>query len=130
MTASSASEYAPDLGRALLAEVGHRRLHLGHLLRDQLDDDPPAIGRVGDAPDVARLLEAVDDAGDRAGRQAHQLRQPAGRRGAGVEQDLERLDVRLGQAEADRHGLPEERALEVHPAQRPDDRIDGFAVHG
>ena len=42
----------------------------------------------------------------------------------------ERLDVRLGQAEADRHGLPEERALEVHPAQRADDGIDGVAVHG
>ena len=49
-----------------------------------------------------------------------------GRRGAGVEQHLERLDVRLGQAEADRHGLPEERALEVHPAQRADDGIDLF----
>ena len=84
----------------------------------------------GIAPDVAGLLEPVDDARDGARREAHQLGQPARRRGAAVEQDGEGFDVRLGQAEADRHGLSEERALEVHPAQRADDGIDRIAVHG
>jgi len=107
-----------------------RRLDRDHLLRDELDDHAPAVGRVGDAPDVASLLEAVDDARHRAGRQAHQLRQATGRRGAAIEQHRQRLDVRFGQAEPDRHGLPEERALEVHPPQRADDGIDLVAVHG
>ena len=44
--------------------------------------------------------------------------------------DLEGLDVRLGQAEPDGDGLAEERALEVDPAQGPEDRIDVLAVHG
>ena len=107
-----------------------RRLDGGHLLGDDLDDDPPPVGRVGDAPHIARLLEAVDDAGDGAGRQAHQLGQPAGGRRAGVEEDLERLDVGLGQAEPDGDRLAEERALEVHAAQGAEDGIDRFAVHG
>ncbi len=49
--------------------------------------------------------------------EAHQLGQPAGRRRAGVDQHLERLDVRFGQAEPDGHGLSEERALEIHPPE-------------
>ena len=107
----------PHLRGALLAESGHRRLDRGHLFRDELDDDPPAIRGVGDSPDVTGLLESIDHPRDGTGCEAHQLGQPAGRRGAGVEQHLEGLDVRLGQAEADRHRLPEERALEIDPAQ-------------
>ena len=121
---------AADLVRALVADAGHGRLDCGHPLRDELDDHAPAVGRVGDPADVAGLLEPVDDAGDGAGRQAHELGQAAGGGGAGVDEHLERLDVGLGQAEADGHRLPEERALEVDPAQRPDDRIDPIAVHG
>ena len=59
-----------------------------------------------------------------------QLGQPAGRRRAHVHERLERLDVGLGQAEPDRHGLAEERALDVDAAERADDGIDVVAVHG
>ena len=100
------------------------RLDRGDLLGDHLDDHPPPVRRIGDPPDVARLLEAVDDAGDRAGGEARDLRQPAGRGGAHVDELLEGLDVGLGQAEADRHGLAEERALEVDPPKRAEDGID------
>ena len=119
-----------DLDRALLADAGHRGLDIRDLLGNDLDDDSPPIGRIGDPADVAGLLEPVDDAGDRAGRQAHQVGQLAGRRGPAVDEQLERLDVGLGEAEADGDGLAEERALEVDPAQRPDDGIDACAVHG
>ena len=76
-----------DLGGGLLAELVHRGLDRDHLLGDELDDHASAVGRVGDTPDVAPLLEAVDDARDRAGRQAHQLREATGRRSAGIQQD-------------------------------------------
>ena len=49
---------------------------------------------------------------------------------AAVEEHLEGLDVRLGQAEPDGDGLAEERALEVDPAEGPEDRIDVVAIHG
>ena len=113
-----------DLVGARLADPVERRLHAGNLVGHDLDDDPPAVGRVGDAPDVAGLLEPVDDPGDRAGRQAHELRERPAVVDARVDEDLERLDVGLGQAEPDGHGLAEERSLEVDPAQRPEDRID------
>src|SRR5206468_12294524 len=112
------------------ADPAERRLDRGHLLWNDLDDHPPAVSWIGDTPDVAALLEAVDDAGDGAAREPGQLRQPARRRVAHVHQGLERLDVGLGPASPDRDGLPEERALKVHPTQGPDDGIDVVAVHG
>ncbi len=119
-----------DLRRALVADTGHRGLDRGDALRDELDDDAPAIGGVGDATDVAGLLQAVDDAGDRAGRQPHEIGQPAGGGRPAIDEDLERLDIGLREAEPDRDGLPEERPLEVDATQGTKDGIDGFAIHG
>jgi hypothetical protein len=85
------------------------------------DDDSAPVGRVRDAPDEARLLETIDDPGDRARGEPGQLGQPAGGRGAHVDQRLEGLDVGLGQAEPDRHRLAEERALDVDAPQGADD---------
>ena len=119
-----------DLVGARLADPAQRRLDAGHLVGHDLDDHAPPVGRVGDAPDVARLFEPVDDPGHRTGRQAHQVRQRAGGRRARVDEDLERLDVGLGEAEPDGHRLAEERSLEVDPAQRSQHRVDLIAVHG
>jgi hypothetical protein len=76
------------------------------------------------------LLEAVDDARDRARCQPGDLAELARRRRAHVDELLEGLDVRLGQPEADRDRLAQERALEVHPPERPEDLIDVVAFHG
>ena len=95
MTAQLGVRVVADLRRALVADAGHRGLDRGDALRDELDDDPAAVGRVGDAADVAGLLEAVDDPGDGAGRQAHELGQPAGRGRAAVDEHLEGLDIGL-----------------------------------
>jgi hypothetical protein len=103
---------------------------VGDLLRDDLDDHAAAVGGVGDTPHIAGLLEAIDDARDRAGREPGDLRQLAGGRRAHVDELLERLDVGLRQAEADRDGLAEERPLDVHPPQRPEDGIDVLSIHG
>ena len=119
-----------DLVGARFADPAERRLDAGHLLGHDLDDHPTPVGRVGDAPDVARLLEPIDDPGHRAGRQAHDIRQRAGGRRARVDEDLERLDVGLGEAEADGHRLAEERSLQVDPTQRAQHRVDLIAVHG
>ena len=54
---------AVDLGGGGPFERIEQRLDGGDPLGDDFDDDPPAVGRVGDASDVARLLEPVDDAG-------------------------------------------------------------------
>ena len=123
ISSSWASVYSPDLLRSGLTDPAERRLDRGDLLGDDLDDDPAPVGRVGDPADVAGLLEPVDDAGDGAARQPGQLGEPAGGCGSELHQRLERLDVGLGQAEADRHGLAEERALDVDAAKRADDRI-------
>ena len=47
-----------------------------------------------------------------------------------VEEHLEGLDVRLGQAEPDGDGLAEQRPLEIDPAEGAEDGIDRFAIHG
>ena len=104
--------------------------HVAERLGDDFDDHPSAIGRVGDAPDVAGLLEAVDDPGDGTRREPGDLRQLPGGRRPHVEELLERLDVGLRQSEADGHRLAEERSLDVHPPQRPEDGIDVLAIHG
>ena len=124
MTASSASRVLADLDGALVADPVERRLDRGDPVGDELDDDPPAVGGVGDTPDIAGLLEPVDDARDGARGEAHELGQATGGGGAGVDEDFEGLDVGLGQAEADGDGLAEERALEIHPAQGPEDGVD------
>jgi hypothetical protein len=98
-------------------------------LRYELDDDAAPVGGIGDAPDVAGLLEPVDHAGDRTGGQAREVGQPPGGRRARIDEDLEGLDVRLGQAEPDGHGLPEQGALEVDVPQGAQHGVDGFAVH-
>ena len=130
MTASSASLYWP-ISAALLT-----------LTRSSVDSTAAVCSvtistmtrrrsvRVGDPSDVAGLFEAIDDARDGAGGEAHQLGEPPGGRRAAVQQHLEGLDVGLGETEADGHGLAEEGALEVHPAKGPDDRIDVLAIHG
>jgi hypothetical protein len=69
ISASWASGVAADLLGALVGEPVERRLDGGDPLGDDLDDHPPAVGGVGDSADVARLLEPVDDARDRAGRE-------------------------------------------------------------
>ena len=119
-----------DLVGARVADPAERRLDAGHVLGHDLDDHAPPIGRVGDAPDVARLFEPIDDPGHGAGREAHQVRERAGSRRARVDEDLERLDVGLGKAKPDGHRLAEERALEVDPAQRSQHRVDLITVHG
>ena len=130
MTASSASEYWPISDALLSPTRAMVASTAGHAVGHELDDDAPPVGRVGDPADVAGLLQAVDDAGDRAGRQAHEVGQPAGGRRAAVEEHLERLDVGLGQAEPEGDRLAEERPLEVDPAQGAEDGIDRFAIHG
>jgi hypothetical protein len=82
-----------DLGRALLADASHRGLNGRDLLGNDLHDHPPPIRRVGDTPNVAGLLQTIDDAGDRARGEAHDLGQATGRGRARVDQELERLDV-------------------------------------
>ena len=119
-----------DLRRALVADARHGCLDTSHALRHELDDDAPAVGRIGDAAHIAGLLEAVDHAGDRAGRQAREVGQHAGGRRAAVEEHLERLDIGLGQAEPEGHRVAEQRPLEVDAAQGAEDGIDRFAVHG
>ena len=147
----------PEAGRLGLGEVGHprqevvderellrrvaadlllrralerleQRLDGRHPLGHDLDDDAPAVGRVGRAPDVAGLLEPVDDAGDGARGQAHQLGQLAGGRGAGVDQQLERVDVRLAETEPDGDRLAEDRSLEVDAPEGPDDAVDALSL--
>ena len=105
-----------------------QRLDGGHPLGDDFDDDPSAVGRVGDASDVARLLEPVDEPGDRARGQAHDLGELAGRGRPGVDQELEGVDVGLGEAQSDGDGLAEDRALEVDPSKRPDDAFDALSL--
>ena len=97
-----------DLRCTLVADAGHRGLDRGDALRDEFDDDASAVGGVGDATNVPRLLQAIDDPGDGTGRQPHEVGQPAGRGRPAVDQDLERLDVGLREPEPDRDGLPEE----------------------
>ena len=60
---------------ALLEEGFVVALDLVDAVGNELDAQPPPIGRVGLAPDEARPLEPVEDAGDGAGRQAGQLSQ-------------------------------------------------------
>ena len=119
-----------DLRRALVADAGHRcgdsRDAVGH----ELDDDAPPIGGVGDTAHVAGLLQAIDDAGDRAGGQARQVGQLARGRRAAVDEHLERLDVGLGQAEPEGHRVAEERPLEVDTTQGAEDGIDRIAIDG
>jgi len=59
-------ERAPDDAGALAGE------------RRELDQHAPPVARIGPPPRVARLLEAVDDRGDRRRRQPAGLREPAG----------------------------------------------------
>ena len=120
-----------DLGLGGALERAHQGLEARRALRDDLDDDPPAIGGVGGSPHVARLLEAVDHPGDGARGHAHELGELAGRGRAAVEEELEGVDVRLGQAEPDGDGLAEDRALEVDAAKGLDDRLHRLiAIHG
>ena len=130
MTASSASEYWPISDALLSPTRAMVASTAGHALRHELDDDAPAIGGIGDPAHIAGLLQAIDDAGDRAGRQAREVGQHAGGRRAAVEEHLERLDVGLGQAEPEGHRVAEQRPLEVDAAQGAEDGIDQFAVHG
>ena len=121
---------AADLLLRRALERREQRLDGRHPLGHDLDDDPPAIGRIGRAPDVAGLLEPIDDPGDRARGQAHQVGQLARRRGAGVDQQLERVDVRLAETEPDGDRLAEDRSLEVDAPEGPDDAVDTLSfVH-
>ena len=63
-----------DLRRALVADPGHGRCDCRDAVGHELDDDAPSIAGVGDTAHVAGLLQAIDDARDRAGGQARQVR--------------------------------------------------------
>ena len=130
MSSSSSSEYAATT-TACASPSGSRASRIGgEALGHDLDDDAPPIGRVGRAPHVAGLLEAVEHARDRAGRQVEQLGEATRGDRVAVDEQLERLDVRLGQAQADGDRLPEDLAVEVDLAERADDRVDrGITFH-
>jgi len=87
------------------------------LFGDHFDDDPPSVGGIRHASHVPGLLQPVDDAGHGTRGQAHHLGQAAGGRLARVDEDLESLDIGLGEPEPQCHRLAEERALEVHAPQ-------------
>jgi hypothetical protein len=59
-----------------LEEIAHLTLD-GVILRE-LHDDAPAVPRIGRTPRQPARLEPIDDAGDRASREARQLGQPSG----------------------------------------------------
>ncbi len=120
-----------ELGLGGVVGGGEESLQRGQLLGDHLDDDPTSIGRVGDTADIARLLESIDEPRDGPGREAHELGQPSGRGRAGVDEQLERTDIRVAQAEPDGHALAEDLALEVDPPECSDDGVEGgIAIHG
>jgi hypothetical protein len=54
----------------------------------------------------------------------------SGTTSTGVDQQLERIDVRFAQAEPDRHRLPEDRALEIDAPQGANHALDtGSSFH-
>ena len=66
--------------------------------RPRADDDLAPVGRVLFAAHVAGPLQAVDHAGDRAGREPGGLRELAGGRAAAEEREVEALEIRARSA--------------------------------
>ena len=64
------------------------------------------------------------------GGHAHDLGQLAGGGGAGVDQQLERVDVQFAQSQPDRHRLAEDRALEIDAPEGANHALDTWSsVH-
>ncbi len=116
----------PQLGvRIGLPEFDHAALHvlvespdLGDVLRDDRDKHLAAVGRIALAANQARLLQPVDDAGDGAGGQPRDLRQPAGRHPAFQIEEVEAFEVGAGNPDRIGHRLPENHALRGRAPQR------------
>ncbi len=82
-----------------------RRGHGRRAITGGLDDDAPAVGRIRDPAHEAGLLEPVDQAGGRAGREAGDLADaPDGHRALDGE-PAEDVDVGGGEAQALRDAL-------------------------
>ena len=93
-------------------------------LRHRLDDHPPPVGGVGDAPHVARLLEAVDHARRRAGRQRGELAEAADGHRALRGEEAEAVDVRGREAEPLGDDLGEGGTAGAHLGGCAEDRCD------